>query len=71
MSEVRQQLPRRFRVKSYNLRTKPGQTAAQQYGVAFYPTLLITDREGVVRQRFVGVMSPEVLREAIEQVLRE
>ena len=69
MSEVKQQLPRRFRVKSYNLRTKLGQTEARLRGVAFYPTLLILDATGAERKRFVGVMPPEVLRTAIEAVL--
>ena len=69
MSEVKKQLPHRFKVKSYNMRTKPGQTQARLYGVAFYPTVLVMDGQGKVHQRIVGTVSAADLHHAIEAVL--
>ena len=41
----------------------------ERYGVRAIPTLLIIDKEGVIRKHFIGSRSEETLRAAIERVV--
>ncbi|MGA2435556.1 MAG: TlpA disulfide reductase family protein [Bryobacteraceae bacterium] len=41
----------------------------RQYGISAFPTLLIIDRQGVIRQHFIGSRSEAALRKAIKSVL--
>jgi thiol-disulfide isomerase/thioredoxin len=45
------------------------ETVHRQYGVSAIPTLLVIDRDGVIRSHFIGGRSPETLRDAIAKVL--
>jgi thiol-disulfide isomerase/thioredoxin len=41
----------------------------KRYGVRAIPTLLIVDKEGVIREHFIGSRSEETLRAAIDRVV--
>lgn len=69
MGELKRQLPKQFKVTSYNVRTKPGQTQARLYGVAHFPTTVLLDRHGNVQQRIVGLISTAELRREVEAVI--
>jgi thiol-disulfide isomerase/thioredoxin len=42
----------------------------RQYGVEAIPTVLIVDKNGVIRSHFIGSRSPEILRSAILDAAR-
>ncbi len=71
VGELKQQLPGRLKVKTHNMRTKLGQVQAEQYGVAYSPTLLLLDEQGTIRKRIVGVVSVQQLRQELEQVIAQ
>jgi thioredoxin-like negative regulator of GroEL len=41
------------------------------YGIRSIPVLLVIDRQGVIRQHFVGSRSQDALRSAIQSVLEQ
>ena len=43
----------------------------RQYGIRSIPQLFVIDREGVIRQHYVGGRSADDLRKAIEAALGE
>ena len=43
----------------------------RQYGIRSIPQLFVIDREGVIRQHYVGGRSEDALRKAIEAALGE
>ena len=45
------------------------ETVHREYGVRAIPTLLVIDREGVIRSHFIGGRSPEAIRAAIEKAV--
>ncbi len=47
----------------------PNEKINKQYGISAIPTVLIIDREGVIRSQFVGGRSQEELRAAITRVV--
>ncbi len=40
-------------------------------GIAIFPTLFLIDRKGVVREHWIGYVQPEILHQAITEVLSE
>lgn len=71
VSALRRDMNRSFKVSSYNVRTPLGERQAELHRVVHYPTLLVLDSDGTVRERVVGLVSAEQLRIRIEGVLAE
>ncbi len=53
----------------YPILLDPDQEAAKEFKVTNYPTLFVLDRQGRVREQFVGYQPEDVLRKAIGGVL--
>lgn len=63
-----QQAAQRFEAVHYDADREPGRSLAQRYGVRGYPTLVVLESNGTVRDTWAGYSEPEIYAGILRQM---